>query len=213
METELAISTLFDELALVAANAPNERLPKEEQSRCCLYAFLRQRWDVVCAERGYASIDEGSSRECDLLAISAGRPWLWLELKHCRCASGWMNKPSEERRKWEEDLDKLRLVPKDSERYFVLVCFSDFDLSVSELPRKGGVVRSIRSFHPGQLIHQSFRDFTWREDDGITNIGAWVWRWGVGQVIEGRDGDAKRDGDGSSQPDGSRVTGLHEDGS
>jgi hypothetical protein len=187
MEPELSIPMVFDDLDLVAGIAPNERLPKEEQSRCSLYAFLRQRWRVVCVERAYTSIDEGSSRECDLLAISHGRPWLWVELKHCRCASGYYNKPSEELGRWESDIDKLRRVPVDSERYFVLFCFSDFDTSGVDLPRRGNVVRAIRSFHAAQQVFHRCRAFTWRENDGITHVGAWVWRWEINVPIGGRE--------------------------
>jgi hypothetical protein len=184
---ERAIEALFEDLQGVAAHAPNERLPKEEQSRCCLYAYLRPLWEVVCVERGYASIDEGGKRECDLHAWASTRPPLWLELKHCRCArGGWQNKPTEERGKWEDDLDKLRLVPVNSDRYFVLLCFSDFDLLSEELPRHGRVIQNVRAFHGSQLVHQASRGFSWRADDGITHIGAWVWHWGVGASIGGR---------------------------
>ncbi len=180
MDTIGAVDTLFAELALVAANAPNERLPQEAQTRCCLFAFLRPTYDVICAERGYTSIDEEGRRRCDLLAVKAGKPLLWAEVKHCRCASRWQNKPSEERCKWEDDLDKLRSVPIDSERYFVLVCFSDFDPCAQDLPRRGRVIRNIRSFHSERLLHQSSRAFTWRAEAGISYVGAWVWRWSAG---------------------------------
>jgi hypothetical protein len=187
MSPDLAIEALFADLLRVAAHAPNERLPKEEQSRCCLYAYLRPLWEVVCVERGYTSVDEGGKQECDLCAFAANRPPLWLELKHCRCASGgWQNKPSEERDKWEDDLDKLRVVGAESDRYFILVCFSDFDPRSEELPRHGRVLQNIREFHGSQLIHQASQAFSWRHDDGITHLGAWVWHWGLGAPISGR---------------------------
>ena len=186
MDAERLLKYLFAELALVSANAPNERLPKEEQSRCCVYAYLRPQWDVVCVERSYSSIDEGGRRECDVLAIAAGRPQLWLELKHCRCASGYQNKPAEERSKWEADLDKLRIVPKAAERYFLLVCFADFDLSTESLPRRGSVIQAIRSFHRKRIVSQRFATFAWRENDGISHIGAWIWQWGKGVSIGSR---------------------------
>jgi hypothetical protein len=186
VDPEGAIKALFADLVLAAAYAPNERLPKEEQSRCALYAYLRPLWDAVCVERGYRSVDEGGKRECDLLARASSRPPLWLELKHCRCASGgWQNKPSEERGKWEADLDKLRAGPVESDRYFVLICFSDFDPCSVDLPRHGRVVQNIRAFNAPHLVWQASRAFSWRIDDGITHVGAWVWHWGVGSSIGG----------------------------
>ena len=63
MDVAAAVEAVFSELARVAAHAPHERLPKEEQTRCCLYAFLRPQWDVVCVERGYSSIDAGGRHQ------------------------------------------------------------------------------------------------------------------------------------------------------
>jgi hypothetical protein len=187
MNYKPAIDLLFSELSNVAAHAPNERLPKEEQSRCILYAHLRSEWPVVCVERGYRSIDEGGEhRECDLLAIWVGRPDFWLEMKHCRCAREWQNKPSEELKKWEDDLDKLRLVPSDSDRIFLLVCFSDFDTREDDLPRHGAVVRNVRSFHPSRLMYADTAEFRWRIEDGITHVNAWIWHWHPGEAIEQR---------------------------
>lgn len=183
MDWEKALAVLFAELRVVATHGPNERLPKEEQSRCSLYSFLRPHFDAICVERGYKSIDERHRRECDLYIAKAGHPPIWLELKHCRCAQGWANKPTEELRNWEVDLDKLRDVPLASVRFFLLVCFADFDLSQSKLPRHGTVVRSVREFHSRHQIHQQFSTFCWRKDDGICHIGATVWRWDVGKRI------------------------------
>ena len=84
MDVAAAADYVFKELLAVAKHAPNERLPKEEQSRCCLYAFLRPQFDVVCVERGYRSIDESGRSECDLVAICGDNPEVWVELKHCR---------------------------------------------------------------------------------------------------------------------------------
>lgn len=187
MNPASAIAAVLDDLVLVGRHGPNERLPKEEQSRCCLYAFLRQTRDVVCAERGYSSIDEGGRWECDLVALGPGKSPLWMELKHCRCArGGWQNKPSEELRNWEHDLDKLRRVPADTDRYFLLVCFTDFDPSVDLLPVHGRVIENARRFHPAQQTHQGFRPFSWRNGDGITHVGAWMWHWSAGVSIDVR---------------------------
>jgi hypothetical protein len=54
------VEAMLADLVLVASSQPNERLPKEEQIRCSIYAAIRPSYRVVCAERGYASIDDGS---------------------------------------------------------------------------------------------------------------------------------------------------------
>ncbi len=183
MDESLIINAVLGDLAQVAASLPNERLPKEEQIRCCIYAAIRPLFKVVCAERGYGSIDDRSRTECDLWASSPGQTPVWLEFKRCWSAAGWNNKPPEQLAYWEADLDKLRMVPVESVRYFILVGFFDFDpLSVPD-STKSGVVRNIRVFHATQLIHRDSREFKWREGDGISWVGAWVWRWGSGVPV------------------------------
>src|SRR5262249_52810168 len=109
---------------------------------------------------------------------------VWLELKHCWSASGWVNKPPEQLGYWEADLDKLRKVPVASERYFLLIGFFDFD-PLDEASSHSGVIQNVRGFHAGQLVYRASREFTWRTDDGISWVGAWVWRWPAGAVVEG----------------------------
>jgi hypothetical protein len=189
MDVARIVNAVLDDLALVATSEPNKRLPKEEQIRCCIYAAIRPLFRVVCAERGYGSIDDKSRAECDLWASSPDRVPVWLEFKRCCSASGWVNKPPEQLGYWEADLDKLRNVPVASERYFLLVGFFDFDpLSEAESSHKR-VVQNIRRFHAGQLVHRAWREFTWRADDGICWVGAWVWRWQSGVAVAGRAGE------------------------
>jgi hypothetical protein len=178
------VQAVFDNLALVATSEPNERLPKEEQIRCCIYATIQPQFRVVCAERGYASIDEGSGSECDLWASSSERVPMWLEGKRCWSVSGWNNKPSEQLRDWETDLNKLRKVPVTSERYFLLVGFFDFNPD-NEKTSHSGVVQNIRQFYVGRLVYSNSQKFAWRTNDGITWVGAWVWHWPPGTVVEG----------------------------
>jgi hypothetical protein len=185
MDVAGIVDAVFDDLALVAASGPNERLPKEEQIRCCIYAAIRPLFRVVCAERGYGSIDDKSRIECDLWASSPDRVPVWLEFKRCWSAYGWINKPPEQLGYWEADLDKLRTVPAASERYFLLVGFFDFDPLDEAESSHSGVIQNVRQFHVGQLIHRASREFTWRTDDGISWAGAWVWRWPPSAVVEG----------------------------
>jgi hypothetical protein len=186
MDVGRIVDAVLDDLALVASSAPNERLPKEEQIRCCIYAAIRPLFWVVCAERGYGSIDDKSRTECDLWAASPDCVPVWLEFKRCWSATGWVNKPPEQLGYWEADLDKLRNVPVASERYFLLVGFFDFDPLNEADSSHSGVVQNIRGFHPRQLVHRASREFTWRADDGISWVGAWVWFWASGVTVEGR---------------------------
>lgn len=184
MEVARIVDAVFHDLALVATSGPNERLPKEEQIRCCIYATIRPFFQIVCAERGYGSIDNKSRTECDLWASSPDRPPVWLEFKRCWSAWGWINKAPEQLGYWEADLDKLRQVPVASERYFFLVGFFDSDPLDEAQSSPSRVVQNIRCFHIGQLVHRASRKFTWRSDDGISWMGAWVWHWPSGFVVE-----------------------------
>ena len=184
MDIPLIIDAVLDDLALVATSEPNERLPKEEQIRCCIYATIRPLFRVVCAERGYGSIDEKSRTECDLWASSPNRPPVWLEFKRCWSATGWINKPPEQLGYWEADLNKVRKVPITSERYFLLVGFFDFDPLDEAASSQSAVVQNIRQFHIRRLVHRASREFAWRTDDGISWVGAWVWHWPCGIVVE-----------------------------
>jgi hypothetical protein len=58
MDVARIVDAVLDDLAVVASSTPNERLPKEEQIRCCIYAAIRPLFRVVCAERGCGSIDD-----------------------------------------------------------------------------------------------------------------------------------------------------------
>jgi hypothetical protein len=183
------VSQVLDDLATVATTTPNERLPKEEQLRCSVYAAMRPHFKVVCVERGYASIDEGSRTECDLWAHSPGKAPVWLEFKRCwfiKSVKGWNNKPPEQLACWQSDRNKLRRLPVESERYFLLVGCFDFDPLDDDASQYSRVIQNIRGFHAAHLVHRASRPFTWRPNDGISWVGAWVWRWASGAVVEGQ---------------------------
>jgi hypothetical protein len=183
MDIAHIIDEMLSDLALVAASSPNERLPKEEQIRCSIYAAIRPLFHVVCAERGYGSIDDGSRIECDLWACSKESPQLWIEFKRCWSVKGWNNKPPEQLGTWRADVEKLRQVPLDADRYFVLVGLFDCDPSCEQASTTGAL-GNIRHFHPSRLVHAACKKFGWRTGDGISWIGAWVWRWPTGSQVE-----------------------------
>jgi hypothetical protein len=183
MNIPRVIDAMLADLTLVASSQPNERLPKEEQIRCSIYAAIRPLYHVVCAERGYASIDDGSRIECDLWASSPDTPPVWIEFKRCWGAKGWVNKPPEQLGDWEADVEKLRQLSVESDRYFVLVGLFDCDPLCEQESGRNGIANNIRRFYPGQLVHKASKPFTWRPDDGLTCIGAWVWHWPVGAAV------------------------------
>lgn len=183
MDIPKIIDRMLEDLVLVAASQPNERLPKEEQIRCSIYAAIRPLFRVVCAERGYGSIDERSRIECDLWAKSDVAE-TWIEFKRCWSAKGWVNKPPEQLRDWEADIEKLRKVPVRTDRYFILLGLFDCDPLSEQDSARGGVADNIRRFYRSHLVHSASKPFTWRTDDGLSCIGAWVWHWAIGTAIE-----------------------------
>lgn len=202
VDFSLVVDAVFEDLALVAASGPNERLPKEKQLRCCIYAALRPGFRVVCVERGYGSVDEGSREEADLWAQPREGAAVWMELKRCWSVPGWENKPTEQLRSWLLDLAKLQRAPADSERYFVLFGFFGSDPLDPAGAEKGGVVRNLQEFRPARLAHQSSRRFEWRAGDGIAWVGAWAWRWPSGVPVEpagGKDSRLSRTAPGSKR--------------
>lgn len=184
MNIPAVIDAMLADLALVASSQPNERLPKEEQIRCSIYTAIRPLYKVVCAERGYASIDDGSRIECDLWASSPGISPVWMEFKRCWSAKGWVNKPPEQLRDWQADIGKLGKIAVDAERYFVLVGLFDCDPLCEQQSARSAIANNIRRFYPSRLVHSASKPFTWRTDDGLNCIGAWVWHWPTGAAVE-----------------------------
>jgi hypothetical protein len=179
------IDAVLNDLAVIASSQPNERLPKEEQIRCSMYAAIRPLFHVVCAERGYRSIDDGCRTECDLWAFSPNTVPTWIEFKRCwSSAKALIPKPTEQLNDWERDIEKLTQLPIEVNRYFVLVGVFDCDPTCERDSARCGVAKNIRRFYPAQLIYSGTRKFTWRADDGITRIGAWAWHWEHGKRVE-----------------------------
>jgi hypothetical protein len=187
MDPARVVDELLAELELVAQSEPNERMPKEEQIRCCVYAAIRPLFDVVCVERGYASIDQGSRIECDLWARRDGEPPVWIEFKRCWdiVSPGWVTKPAEQKSSWKADLTKMRGIAVASERHFLLVGVFSFDPLGDVLSRRSGLVQNIREFHPQNLVHKAGGEFRWPNGEAIEYAAAWAWRWRPGEVIDG----------------------------
>lgn len=185
MDIKPIADAILDNLALVSESLPNERMPEEAQIRCCVYAAIRPLFRVVCAERGYGSIDQGSKTRCDLWASNPGAPPVWIEFKRCWDVKteGWNSKPSKQKWGWESDLLKLRAVSVESERYFLLVGYFTFDPMAEPLGLRSGVVQNIRQFHPDRLVHKDCREFRWPNGQDISHVAIWAWHWPCGLAL------------------------------
>jgi hypothetical protein len=178
------VDDVFKDLHMVAKAAPNERLPKEEQIRARIFTSICREYDVVCAEKGYASIDDGSRTECDLWARKKNESDAWIEFKRCWYGVGWTNKPTEQIQTWSFDLAKLATVKTASHRYFFLFGFFDFDpCGPSGADRS--LVAAIRTIQPRVLEHAVSERFSWPNGEGVTHMAAWCWHWRPGvRVLE-----------------------------
>ena len=69
-----ATQAAADDLIAIAAMRPRERLPKEEQLRCSMYAALKPLCRLIQVEAGYFDADApGGKSECDFrLWLSQG---------------------------------------------------------------------------------------------------------------------------------------------
>ena len=184
METKNLLPCLFNDLQLLSRSKPNERLPKEEHTRCCLFSFLRPQFSVLCAEHGYGSVDDYIRTECDLWGQKEGASDTWLELKHCWAVTSWNNKYLEQLCNWEADIAKLKEVDTSSERLFLLIGFLSFDPKQEPEATNKQFLINLRSFYPLQNVEFQSMPFSWRGAAGITTLAAWLWRWTPGQKIQ-----------------------------
>jgi hypothetical protein len=152
-------------------NLPNEVLPKEKHVRCALYSYLKRRGCTVHEEATYPE----SGQKCDLrVRFPNTRKEWWIEIKMAWSldpAWRWNNKPTEQRAKWDKDVQKLRKAPASAVRIFVLFCISDRWSS----PRGGGIPEQISDFHPAKIAYVSpKRKFRWG-NPCAKNLQAWAW--------------------------------------
>lgn len=164
-----AVEHAMEDVRGVSMADPQEVLPKEEQFRSALFASFRGRGYVTQVEAAYP----GTTKEADIRAyLGAGRD-LWVEVKRTwdMGTVGWVNKPAEQFRTWQEDVTKLSSAPESSLRVFLL--FGVFDSDPATNPR--GVAKRIATFYPEQLVMATdCRPLAWR-DSGIRVMKAWAW--------------------------------------
>jgi hypothetical protein len=184
MDYEKIAVAIAEDLRKVSRSLPNERLPKEEQIRSCMYAELRPLFEVVCVERGYSPIDSKSSIEIDICARDRTGQRYWIEIKRCWHVSGrgWVHKPDEQLCTWQADIDKLAKVSTEDVRVFVLVGCLAADPMSNPLAIQSGVLKRMTDFYPTQLRHYSIVPFTWRESP-ISHLSIAMWEWKRGEAI------------------------------
>lgn len=174
-------TTIFEELAKVASTNPQERLPKEDQTRCILYSVLRPEFGTVCAERGYGPVEK-SRIECDLWAENKDEQ-AFFEIKNAWSAKTLKISPPEQFAAWMADLAKLEGLSPDSDRYFLLVGFFDEDpLAERDVPAKS-FLDKVNHLHPERLLHRQSTRFRWRQES-IQYMAVWIWCWPEGIELE-----------------------------
>lgn len=183
MDFEKIALAIVADLQTVAQHSPNERLPKEEQIRSCIYAALRPDFEAVCVERGYSSIDDKSSIEVDIWAKRSSGSY-WIEIKRCWhiSARGWIHKPDEQRRSWQADLDKLAKVSIDETRVFILVGVLDAHPLENPAAARKGVLMRMSEFYPAHLRYSVLAPFTWRQSPA-SHLSVSMWEWTCGERI------------------------------
>lgn len=166
---EKAIEFAIMDLAQTACDSPNEVLPKEEQIRSAMYAFFKNRGCIVHVE----ACRERCRAEYDLrVRFPDNREW-WIEIKRAWSHSGWNNKPSEQKRTWQQDVAKLKRIPHKRRRLFVL--FGVFDRGAEDPPC--ALQKAIVSFHKRNMVyHSGSKPFQWR-DSQLQRLEAWAWRF------------------------------------
>lgn len=175
---------IAEDLAKVARSNPNEKLPKEEQIRSCLYAELRPEFEVVCVERGYDSIEKKSTTEVDIWARRTTGEIYWIEIKRFWHVGGrgWIHKPDEQLSTWQADLNKLARVSITDTRIFILVGLLAVDPDTNLLEVQKGAIRRLNSFHPDHRSYQDVFPFAWRESP-VSRLSISIWEWKRGEAI------------------------------
>jgi hypothetical protein len=106
--------------------------PKEDQIKCALYRSFREAGFLVHVEAGY----QRKAGRCDLFAAcGSGKSTVAIEIKTAWAGTGWTNKPAQQRRSWEVDIDKIQALAGGDWAncgYFIL-CLAYEKGSTSEL--------------------------------------------------------------------------------
>jgi hypothetical protein len=160
------------DLTIISERGPRERLPKEDQIRCSMYAALKPLCDLIQVEAAYFDADRnGGKSECDFRVWLKDGSECWIEIKRAWEGQGYVNKVPELRRSWKSDISKLRRAKSADHRVFVLFTFSDKDPCSDQTP----LCRAIHKFHPRHRIcgEKKSVSFSWRKKFNF--MGAWIW--------------------------------------
>jgi excisionase family DNA binding protein len=173
------MSDAATDLMKIAASGPRERLPKEEQIRCSMYANLKPHCALLQAEAGYCDADDGDKCECDLCALLADGTRCWIEIKRAWEGSGYVNKPHELQTSWQTDVGKLDRLSNEVFRALVLFAFTDASPTSTETP----LAKVVTSLHPRNLaITLEPRSFRWR--GSFNYMTAWAWMWPTSPAVD-----------------------------
>jgi glycerol-3-phosphate cytidylyltransferase-like family protein len=189
MNAKKLADLIIDDLKNVASHGPNERMPQEEQVRCTVFNYLKPLSAVVCAEKGFKSIDDAGKAKCDLWAHGKDDSISWIEIKTC-WAYPRANIRPDQIDKWNIDLKRLSSETK-TDRYFILVGFFDSDplgpMDNFTNPKRKAIVNKVHSIHPKMCIAKKSEMFSWRPKSiyskSITHLGVWIWHWPKGVKI------------------------------
>lgn len=164
-----ATQAAVEDLVVITAMEPRERLPKEEQIRCSMYASLKPLCRLVQVEAGYFDADAGGKSECDFRLWLPDGSQCWVEVKRAWEGRGYVPKVPELLEDWNKDVRKLAKAEPADQRGFVLFACSDVDPCSQDTP----LCRAVRDFHPGHRIHGTSRAFQWRKK--FNHLGVWIW--------------------------------------
>jgi hypothetical protein len=167
---QTATKAAVDDLIVITESQPRERLPKEEQIRCSMYAALKPLCKLIQVEAGYFDADKpGGKSECDFRLWLNDGSHCWVEIKRAWEGKGYVNKVPTLLEDWKADVQKLAAADPADHRVFVLFTFSDKDPCSQDTP----LCRAVKEFHPGHRIVGESRTFRWRSR--FNHMGIWIW--------------------------------------
>ncbi len=185
MDVAKVVDAVISDLVVVSQHQPNERLPKEEQSRSTVFGVLKAMGYVVCAERGYLNPDdEDSGEEADLWFIGPANVPAWVEMKMAWDARGLNNKRKSQVESWSEDVEKLRACDTTSDRYFILVGVFGSDPCELGGDLSRGLRPHLQAFYPRKVVAKRCIQFSWPNAEGVEHLAVFIWRWPPGEAIE-----------------------------
>jgi len=116
---------------LEARNGFSYDLPKEEQIRAALYAYMRKMGEHVEVESDFKEKETDKVKGEADLRVLGDDALLLVEIKRTWAVSFWVNKYGEQLASWKADMQKLEdmavLQNKPTRKCFFLVVFFDSD--------------------------------------------------------------------------------------